>query len=141
MYGLQILLCMVSAFVEVTMTISHAIVSMIMKHENQLEFLHFVISKMCWGLIQFFLLFCVTGSCNAASGEANSSVVLLQKLLLTELHPDTAQEVQLFLQQVSNRKVRFTAWDFFTIYYTTLGSIIGAITTFVVIFVQIQNEK
>jgi hypothetical protein len=132
---------MVSAFVELTMTISNAIVSTMMKHENELEFLHFVISTICWGLIQFFLLFCVTGSCNAASGEANHSAVLLQKLLLTELHPDTAEEVQLFLQQVSNRKVRFTAWDFFTINYTTLGSIVGAITTFVVIFVQIQNEQ
>jgi hypothetical protein len=132
---------MVRAFVEVPMTISHAIVSTIMKHENKLEFLHFVISTMCWGLIQFSLLFCVTGSCDAASGEANHSVVLLQKLLLTEIHPHTAQEVQLFLQQVSNRKVRFTAWDFFNINYTTLGLILGAITTFVVIFVQIQNEN
>jgi hypothetical protein len=132
---------MMCAFVDVPMSISHAIVSTMMKRENKLEFFHFVISIMCWGLIQFFLLFCVTGSCNAASGEANRSVVLLQKLLLTELHPDTAEEIQLFLQQVSNRKVRFTAWDFFTINYTTLGSIVGVITTFVVIFVQIQNEK
>jgi hypothetical protein len=132
---------MASAFVEVTVTISHAIVSKMMKHENSLQFHHFVISVMFWGLIQFFLLFCVTGCCNAASGEANRSVVLLQKLLLTEFHPDTAEEVQLFLQQVSDRKVRFTAWDFFTINYATLGSIVGAITTFFVIFVQIQNEK
>jgi gustatory receptor len=96
---------------------------------------------MLWGLTQFFLLFCVTGCCNAASGEANRSAVLLQKLLLTELHPDTAEEVQLFLQQVSNRKVRFTAWDFFTINYTALGSVVGAITTLLVILVQIQNAN
>jgi hypothetical protein len=94
---------------------------------------------MFWALTQFFLLFCVTGCCNAASGEANSSAVVLQKLLLTELHPDTAEEVQLFLLQVSNRKVKFKAWDFFTINYATLCSIVGGITTLLVIFFQIQN--
>jgi hypothetical protein len=132
---------MASAFVEVTMNTSHAIILGMEKQENNLKFIHLVISVMSWALTQFLLLFCVTGSCNAASGEANRSVVLLQKLLLTELHPDTAEEVKMFLQQVSNRKVKFTAWDYFTINYTTLGSIVGAITTFVVIFVQIQNEK
>jgi gustatory receptor len=132
---------MVSAFVQVTMNTSHAIILGMEQQENNLKFIHIVISVMCWALTQFFLLFCVTGSCNAASGEANRSAVLLQKLLLTELHPDTAEEVQLFLQQVSNRKVRFRAWDFFTINYTALGSIVGAITTLLVILVQIQNAN
>jgi hypothetical protein len=129
MYRLQILLCMVSAIVEVTTNISYIIVATKEKHENYLQFLHLLIVAMLWGLIQFSILFCVTGSCNAASGEANRSAVLLQKLLLTELHPHTSEEVQLFLQQVSNRKERFTAWDFFAIHYTALGSIVGAITT------------
>jgi hypothetical protein len=132
---------MVSAFVEVTTIISYIIVATKEKHEDYLKFLHFLIAAMSWGLIQFFLLFCVTGSYNAASGEANRSAVLLQKLLLTELHPDTAKQVQLSLQQVSDRKVRFTEWDFFTINYTTLGSIVGAITTLHAILVQIQNAN
>jgi hypothetical protein len=93
---------MVSAIVEVTTNISYIIVATKEKHENYLQFLHLLIAAMLWGLIQFSLLFCVTGSCNAASGEANRSAVLLQKLLLTEFHPNTAEKVQLFLQQVSN---------------------------------------
>jgi hypothetical protein len=91
-----------------------------------------------WTFLHFLLLFCITGSCNAASREADRSAVLLQKLLLTELHPATAAEVQLFLQQVINRKVKFTAWDFFTINYTVLGSIVGAITTLLAILVLFQ---
>jgi hypothetical protein len=123
------------------MDLSYTIVLMRAKNVFFLHFIHSASTAIFWALTQFFLLFCVTGSCNAASGEANRSVVLLQKLLLTDLHPDTAEEVQLLLQQVSNRKVKFTAWDFFTINYTTLGSIVGGITTLLVIFVQIQNAN
>jgi gustatory receptor len=139
MYGLQILLCMVSSFVEITTNLSYSIVSINEKYVTYARFLHSVLTPILWALMHFLLLLCITGSCNAASAEANRSVVLLQKLLLTDLHPATTVEVQLFMQQVSNRKVRFTAWDFFTINYTILGSIVGAITTLLVILVPFQN--
>jgi hypothetical protein len=138
MYGLQILLCMVSAFFEITTNISYSIVFMNVKYVTYARFLHSVMTPVLRALMHFLLLFCVTGSCNAASAEANRSAVLLQKLLLTDLHPSTAADVQLFLQQVSNRKVSSTAWDVFTINYTILGSIVGVITTLLVILVPIQ---
>jgi hypothetical protein len=141
MYGLQILLCMVSAFVEITANISYSIVLINDKNDTYVQIIHKVVSNLWWALTHFLLLFCITGSCNAASREADRSAVLLQKLLLTDLHPATAAEVQIFLQQVINRKVRFTAWDFFTINYTVLGSIVGAITTLLVILVPFQTTK
>jgi hypothetical protein len=130
---------MVSVFVDINTDLIYTIALIKEKHIFFLHFIHSASTGMFWGLTQFFLLFCVTGSCNAARDEAKLSAILLQKLLLTELHPATAEEVQLVLQQVGNRKVRFTAWDFFTINYATLGSIAGGITTLLVIFVQIQN--
>jgi gustatory receptor len=132
---------MVSAIVEVTTNISYIIIGVDGKGTYYLHSFQYVTALMLWAFTHILLLFFVTGCCNAASGEANRSAVLLQKLLLTELHPDTAEEVQLFLQQVSNRKVRFTAWDFFAINYATFGSIVGAITTLLVILVQIQNAN
>jgi hypothetical protein len=132
---------MVSAFVEITTNMSYSIVLINVKNISFAQFLHPVMIAVLWALVNFLLLFCVTGSCNAASAEADRSAVLLQKLLLTDLHPATAAEVQMFLQQVTNRKVRFTAWDFFTINYTILGSIVGAIATLLVILVPIQNTN
>jgi hypothetical protein len=89
--------------------------------------------------MQFLQLFWLAETCNAARGEANRSVTLLQKLLLVpEFHPATAAEIQLFLHQVRDRKPKFTAWDFFTINYRLLGSIVGAVATFLVILVQMQ---
>ncbi|XP_021923861.1 uncharacterized protein LOC110831780 [Zootermopsis nevadensis] len=137
MYGLQVLLCMVLSFFEITTNLSYVIVSINVKG---LQVLDFTTKTLFWALVHFLLLFCVTGSCNAASCEANRSAILLQKLLLRDLHPATAEEVKLFLIQASNRKVNFTAWDFFTINYTILGSIVGGITTLLVILVPFQNE-
>jgi hypothetical protein len=141
MYGLQILLCMVSAFVGVASHLSYSIFVMNTNIFTYAQSLRYVSVEFFWALTHFLLLFCITGSCNAASGEADRSAVLLQKLLLTELHPATAAEVQLFLQQVINRKVKFTAWDFFTINCTVLGSIVGAITTLLAILVPFQTTN
>jgi len=139
MYGLQILLCIVSAFIEITTNLSYSIISLkenvFAKEELYLK----VVTPIMWALVQFLLLFWMASSCSAASGEANRSVTLLQKLLLLpELHPATAAEIQLFLQQVRDRKPNFTAWDFFTINYGLLVSTVGAITTYLVILVQMQ---
>jgi hypothetical protein len=82
-------------------------------------------------------LFWIAASCSATSQEANRSVTLLQKLLLLpELHPTTAAEIQFFLEQVRDRTPKFTACDFFTINYSLLGSTVGAIATYLVILVQ-----
>jgi hypothetical protein len=98
-----------------------------------------VVSPIIWALLQFLQMFWIAAFCSATSEEANRTVTLLQKvLLLPEYHPATAAEIQLFLQQVNDRKPKFTAWDFFTINYGLLGSTVGAIVTYLVILVQMQ---
>jgi len=139
MYGLQILLCIVSAFIETTTNLSYSITSL---KENVFtkEKLYFkVVTPIIWALVQFLLLFWIAASCSANSGQANRSVTLLEKLLLLpELHPATAAEIQLFLLQVRDQKPNFTAWDVFTINYSLLGSTVGTIATYLVILVQMQ---
>jgi hypothetical protein len=140
MYGLQIFLCMLSAFIETATNISYSATSTYLGPLYNEDFLRNVACPMLWALVQFLQLFLITGSCNAASDEADRTGNLLQKLLLLpELHPSTLTEIQLFLQQVTNRKLRFTAWGLFTINYTILGSTVGAITTLLVILVQLQE--
>jgi hypothetical protein len=142
MYGLQILLCIVSSFIDITMCLSYGIFKKPSNVFTNLGSYHCLLSPIIWALMQFLLLFWITATCSAASGEANRSVTLLQKLLLQpEFHPAPAAEIQLFLQQVRDLKLRFTAWDVFTINYTLLGSTVGAITTFLVILVQLQADQ
>jgi hypothetical protein len=132
---------MMSTFIETAMNLSYSATSVQMNTLTKEDFLCNVLFPTLWALVQFLQLFWITGACNAASGEADRTGNLLQKLLLLpELHPATLTEIQLFLQQVSNRKLRFTAWDLFTINHTILGSIVGAITTLLVILVGLQND-
>jgi hypothetical protein len=139
MYGLQILLCIVSAFIEITTNLSYSIVELKLNVRTNVKHYHEVVNPAIWALMQFLLMFWIAASCSAACGEANRSITLLQKLLLLpELHPATAAEMKLFLQQTRDRKPKFTAWDFFTITYSVLGSIVGAIITLLVILVQMQ---
>jgi len=137
MYGLQILLCIVSAFIEITTNLSYSITKIPLNAITNVLFYRHLLTPIIWAITEFLLLFWITATCSAACGEANRSVTLLQKLLLLpELHPATAAEIQLFLQQTRDRKPKFTAWDVFTINYSLLGSTVGAITTFLVILVQ-----
>ena len=139
MYGLQILLCMVSAFIEITTNLSYTIIELRVKDSTNVKHYHEVVTPAIWALMQLLLMFWIAASCSAACGEANRSITLLQKLLLLpELHPATAAEIQLFLQQTRDRKPKFTAWDFFTITHSVLGSTVGAIITLLVILVQMQ---
>jgi hypothetical protein len=139
MYGLQILLCIVSDFIEITTALSYCIIALISNVFTNEEIYLKVVMPIIWALMQIMQLFWIAESCSAACEEANRSVILLQKLLLQpELHPATAAEIQLFLHQVRDRKPKFTAWDFFTINYGLLVSTVGAVATFLVILVQMQ---
>jgi hypothetical protein len=139
MYGLEILFCIVSAIVETTTNFSYAITTLQLNVLIDVRHYHQLVTQLIWALMQFLLVLWITANCSADTGEVNRSVTLLQKLLLLpELHPATAAEIQLFLQQVRDLKLRFTAWDVFTINYTFLGSTVGAITTFLVMLVQFQ---
>jgi hypothetical protein len=136
MYGLQILLCIVSDFIEITTNLSYSIITIHLNAVTKLLFYHNLLSPIIWAIMQFLQLFSIAASFSAASEEANRSVTLLQKLLLLpELHPATAAEIQLFLQQTRDRKPKFTAWDVFTLNYGLLGSTVGAVATFLVILV------
>ena len=101
MYGLQILLCIVSAFIEITANLSYRITSLKVNVFTNEELYLEVATPIIWALTQFLQLFWLAASCSAACGEAYRSFTLLQKLLLVpELHPASSAEIRLFLHQL-----------------------------------------
>jgi hypothetical protein len=129
----------VLGFIEITVNLSHSIIALKVNVSTYEELYIKIVTPAIWALMQFLLMFWIVASCSAACGEANRFVTLLQNLLLLpELHPATAAEIQLFLHQARDRKLKFTAWDVFTINYSLLGSTVGAVTNFLVILVQMQ---
>nr|CAD7425197.1 unnamed protein product [Timema monikensis] len=70
-------------------------------------------------------------NCDSASTEASETGVILQRMtLLKNLDQSTMTEIQLFLQQVTNRKVHFTAGRFFNLDRAMLFSTLGAVIAY-----------
>ncbi|KAJ9580473.1 hypothetical protein L9F63_024346 [Diploptera punctata] len=134
-YGFQMLIMTLGGIAGITMTLNFGIIIYIKEGIS-----HEFITCVTWSTISMISLFVLSGCCNSTINEASYTSVLLQKLLLLQdIHHDTKAEINLFLQQVSIRSVKFTAWDFFTIKYSILGSMIGAVITYLVIMVQFQK--
>lgn len=94
-----------------------------------------------WALLHVADLLFLTASCSAASSEAGYTPVLVHKLLLLRnpLDQEIVAQLQLFSQELLHRKVVFTAFGFFRIDFTILISISGAVTTYLVIYLQFNN--
>ncbi|KAJ9599792.1 hypothetical protein L9F63_026359, partial [Diploptera punctata] len=69
---------------------------------------------------------------------ANRSKTLVHRLLCKTQDVEIREELELFSLQISHQKIRFTACGFFPLDFTLLYSIIGAVTTYVVILVQFE---
>ncbi|KAJ9580477.1 hypothetical protein L9F63_024350 [Diploptera punctata] len=135
MYGLQMLILTIGGLVRMTASLNYAIISF-----NKTGLSCKIATTLLWTSLTITILSIMAGSCNSTIEVSSRTSDLLQKLmLLREIDPDTKAEINLFLQQVNVRKVRFTAWGFFTIKYSILGSVIGAVITYIVIIVQFQK--
>ena len=141
MNGFQAVIYFIIIFTESTSNLYYSIFHIAKGNNSTIsKTINMLIMAPIWSLYHFVVMLLLTWSCNLASDEANRTGVLLHRLLLIpELQPDIVTEIQLFLQQVSYNKVKFTAWDIFTIDLKILGSIVGGVTTLLVIFVQFNK--
>ena len=94
----------------------------------------------CWTTVYVVKLVCVAGSCQYTKSEAYRTSALVNKLLLLRPLPsDVADELKLFSQLQLHRNARFTAFGFFSIDFTLLFTMVGAVTTYLVIYLQFKT--
>ncbi|RZC37788.1 gustatory receptor 28b [Asbolus verrucosus] len=74
--------------------------------------------------------------CYSTIEEANKSGELIHKID-TEDH-DIRDEIEMFSLQIANAQVEFNAAGFFPINYTLVFSIIGGVTTYIIILIQLS---
>ena len=78
-------------------------------------------------------------SCHSASEEASRSISVVQKVLLEQsLAPSVSTELHLYLTQLCNNHVDFTACGFFSVNLSLLHAIIGATATYIIILIQLN---
>ncbi|KAJ9599870.1 hypothetical protein L9F63_009817, partial [Diploptera punctata] len=136
-FGFQIFLFILTSFTEITSNLYYTVCYAINQANMEFDKVIVLINILIWVIMYFTFLFITTGICNLTVINVNKTIIFLQRLLLIpEIHPGISAEIQLFLQQAINRKVRFTAFDFFTVNFKLMSSIVGGITTLLVMLVQ-----
>jgi hypothetical protein len=138
MYGLQILLEIGVSTAELISAVYLTLYA-ILASQNETAITVSKTAKLtlAWLLLIFFKLISITAPCHSATNEMENISVLVQKLLLRRnFHQDTIAELQLFSQQLFQRKVKFTAFRFLHLDYSLLLTIIGGATTYLVIVAQ-----
>jgi gustatory receptor len=138
MYGLQLLLELGTTTSELTLSSHLVLVTIfgIQRVENN-SMSQFISLMSAWLFLYFFKLISITAPCQSATNEVENTATLVQKLLLVQhFDQNTVAELQLFSLQLLQRKVKFTAFGFLSLDYSLLFSIIGGVTTFIVIAMQ-----
>ncbi|KDR17318.1 putative gustatory receptor 28b [Zootermopsis nevadensis] len=141
MYGFQLLLELGVTTFELILSSYLMLATILGIHNVETDTISQFISLMTAWLLQYaFKLISITAPCHSATTEAENTAVLVQKLLLVpNFDHDTVAELQLFSQQLLQRKIKFTAFGFLILDYSLLFTIIGGVTTFLVVAMQYSN--
>ncbi|XP_046490075.2 gustatory receptor 68a-like [Neodiprion pinetum] len=94
-----------------------------------------------WAAFYSFKIFLIVDSCSKTSNEAMRTGVLIQELLdPMEIHNGNIRdEINIFTLQLLQNPLCFTANGFFVLDYQLIRGIIGSVTTFLVILIQMGS--
>jgi hypothetical protein len=140
-YGFQMLLCFAFIFahfiLDYNMAIDLVVKTLSVKSEIGTDMQEW--SAVCTGVFWSVILTFVTISCELASEEANRTGHLVHTLLLKpDLRHDLTLQLHLFSSQVSNLRVKFTTFGFFTINSSLICGVGGVVCTYLVILHQFR---
>jgi hypothetical protein len=76
--------------------------------------------------------------CQFAENERETSISLVQKLLLGDnLGDKNCEELEMLSAQLRDMKIKYTACGFFTLNFPYLCSVVGLISSYVLIMAQV----
>ncbi|KAK6643893.1 hypothetical protein RUM43_000158 [Polyplax serrata] len=89
-------------------------------------------------LSQFFVLIIVS---DLSTKEAEKTANYLHELFIESDDVELKEEIEIFSLQLLHRKVEFNACGFFKLDFSLLHSMVGAVTTYIIILMQFQDER
>ena len=141
MYGLLLLLELGVTTIELTSTLYLLLATVLQIQSVEINVIGMFSSLMvAWFILYSFKLISITMPSHSARSEMENTVVLVQKLLLEKQFDRlTITELKLFSHQLMQRKVKFNAFGFLILDYSLLFTIIGGVTTYLVIAMQYKK--
>ncbi|XP_045482799.1 putative gustatory receptor 28b [Harmonia axyridis] len=86
-----------------------------------------------------FTVYKICNICEYTVREAKKSGLLIHQIESDDF--DIRDEIEMFSLQISNETIEFTAAGFFPIDYSLLFSIIGGVTTYIIILIQLDTDQ
>ncbi|KAK9873585.1 hypothetical protein WA026_023141 [Henosepilachna vigintioctopunctata] len=101
-----------------------------------------IVSPLIWTLDELMEIQFLVSACAETSDNANTTPSILHEMRNLHYNADLEDNVQSYSLQMLHQKIQFSAMGYFVIDYTLSYSIIGAVTTYLVIFIQFdQGQK
>ncbi|KAJ3637018.1 hypothetical protein MTP99_000509 [Tenebrio molitor] len=131
-FGLNMLMTFGFSFVMITVSLFYVSITVQSTNVDPMVLVYACLTCICYGIDCFY----ICDVCYSTVEEANKIGVLIHQIE-TE-NQDMVDEIKMFSLQIANNRVEFSAAGFFPINYTLIFSIIGGVTTYIVILIQLS---
>ncbi|GFG32373.1 hypothetical protein Cfor_04353 [Coptotermes formosanus] len=135
-YGLLMLIETVHNFVSAVSLVDITIFLL-----DREEYVMTTVYYMCWLTYYAIKTSVLMWTSHLTCSESRKLVAALYKLLLRpDLHHCCERQIRLFVTQVINNRLQFTATGIFPLDLPTLHSIVSATTTYIIVFQQLRTS-
>ncbi|XP_015180251.1 PREDICTED: uncharacterized protein LOC107068422 [Polistes dominula] len=97
-----------------------------------------VLNLLIWNSFYFMKLYVINYTCEIVKVEANRTQILTQKVM-DYLCLKIRAEVFQFISEINYKRVNFSAFGFYEYGYTFIHQFCGAITTYLIILLQVET--
>ncbi|XP_046590727.1 putative gustatory receptor 28b isoform X7 [Neodiprion lecontei] len=135
-FGVQLLAITAISLVMVTGQLYEAY-HFILLEQNPAEI---AVQKVMWFTFYVGRLSYVSYACSRASNEASRTAVIIYEIPLHQASSLLSTQIQHFCLQMSQESLNFNACGFFTIDRRLLSAIVGVVSTYLVILIQMDRK-
>ncbi|RLZ02190.1 Gustatory receptor 5 [Cephus cinctus] len=135
-YGVSILLAISYYFYSLVYN-AYSILGPFVVSREQIK-LFILLDSISWLIILVFPIAVLTWSVTKTVSEAKRTSDVVHELLHSVLHREAKIELKYFSLQLLHKNISFTAFEFFTLDFTLLRSILSATATYLIILIQFR---
>ncbi|KAG8299497.1 gustatory receptor [Homalodisca vitripennis] len=99
----------------------------------------FIVNDGLWSLAFFLVLIFLSHSSTRVTKSAEELAPMIYKMMTLDLDPRLKRQLEIFLVQLSNSHVGFSARGYFHINNEMITSIVGMVTTYLVVLIQFHT--
>ncbi|XP_024939267.1 gustatory receptor for sugar taste 43a isoform X2 [Cephus cinctus] len=99
----------------------------------------FLATQCLWCVLHIGRMFIIVQPCYEASTKAKTTAVIVSQLLSWNLDSDIRKQLEIFSLQLLHRPIDFSACGLFSLDRSLVTSIVGSVTTYLVILIQFQK--